>query len=464
MPTTQNPDPKGGGSSDLFNNLIHFKLNLGNEPGAASLAKKIKTAEIQYTWAEKSKQDPLDLIFLESAYFPEDLVLVKTKSSSYESLVSFKGDPAERSSILHYQYSFKSCRFGTEECCVDGKGGELPELRSTDFIPLDGGINDGRDKQLVIAVLDTGIVPGLIPAEYLWEDPTIEKGNDYLENIAKGVHGRNFVSESELPVKDEYGKMVLRDPENLDITDDHPRLHGTMMCAYIINQFRDSDYAVKIMCLKTHQSNGTGSLEDIYRAIHFARYHGADFIQASWVFPANMNESYSILRDGIQQAFAENNTLLVTVSGNKENDLTNPHFFPAKFGDRAVNHPLGVLVAVTVSQDHATVSPFEVGNNIYVDFGVPCDKDEHGHYLFELPLKTKNGELNYQQGGSIAAAITTGFLASGFPEMLYVNRRSRGKQGFLEYGDQSAFLAHPELAEGIIGGRVLNLVQKANGA
>ncbi|MCC5937975.1 MAG: S8 family serine peptidase [Lunatimonas sp.] len=463
MPTTQNLDPKGGSSSELFKNLIHFRLNPANIHQSVSLARKIKAAEIQYSWTEKGKMDPLDLIFLESQYFPDDLLLLKTNSGSYSSLVNFKGDPAERSSILHYQYSFKACAFGKGECCLDVVGRELNRLSPTDFQPLDKRMNEGKLKQIVIAVLDTGIVPGLIPEEYLWEDPSVEKEGDFLDNVKNGVYGRNFVSESESPVKDEFGKMVLRDPVNLDITDDYPLLHGTMMCAYIINQFRDSEYAVKIMCLKTHKSDGTGNLEDIYRAIHFARYHEADFIHASWVFPANMNESYSILRDGIQQAFFEKNTLLVTVSGNKDNESANQHFFPAKFGDRAGNHPLGVLVAVTVSQDHSTVSPFEVSDKTYVDFGVPCDKEEHGHYLFELPLKTNNGELYYQQGGSIAAAITTGFLASRLPEMLYLNRKSRGKQGFLEYDSQSTFLVYPELADGIIGGRVLNLAQNASG-
>jgi hypothetical protein len=228
------------------------------------------------------------------------------------------------------------------------------------------------------------------------------------------------------------------------------------MCAYIINQFRHSEYAVKIMCLKTHRADGTGSLDDVYRAINYARYHGATFINASWAFPAKEVESYSILKDVIQHDLSDSGTLFVTVAGNRDENSPDQHYYPAKFRSKSAGLRLGVMVAATVSMNRTQVSPSEMTNNLYVDFGVPCDKENSAGFLFELPLKGKSGQKYYQQGSSIAAAITTGFIASTLPESLLENSILRNKLGILEYYENTSFSLYPELAGKIIGGRVLN--------
>lgn len=466
MITTKTPEPEGGATPPQLNSLILFRMNhsISNNPRSLTLELKaleikweIKALEILQTWTETSGKSFKDLIFLKSHYFPKELVLVKSSLATHQSLVNFKGDPAERSSILHYQYSFDSCRFGENDFCLDKNSNPLTELSTPRFEPLEPGINQGKEKEIVIAVLDTGIAPELIPEEYLWVDKRLPKGENYFDNIANGVHGRNFVAGPESTAKEIDGKMVLGDPEILDIRDDHPLLHGTMMCAYIINQFRDSEYAVKIMCLKTHRANGTGDLEAIFRAIHYARYHGAAFINASWAFPAIAAESYSILRDAIQQVISENHALFVTVSGNRSSQFPELHYYPAKFGKRSPGSPLGVLVAATVDANKATVSPSEMHSNDYVDFGVPCDKDP---FQFELPLKQELGKVEYRPGASIAAAIATGFLASRLPEHLSTNKNFRTKSGILEYDTKSSFSVYPALSDQVIGGRVLNLKSK----
>ena len=462
MSTTITLGPKGGATGVLPNNLILFKMDLSNshnplspnlELKALEIKWELKALEIKHSWTEISGNKFEDLIFLKSDYFPKELVLVKSSMATHKSLVNFKGDPAERSSILHYQYSFDACRFGDDDCCVDKDGNHLSELSTSRFEPLEPGINQGKQKEIVIAVLDTGIAPELIPEEYLWVDKKLPRGENYFDNIANGVHGRNFVAGPETTAKEIDGKMVLGDPEILDISDDHPHLHGTMMCAYIINQFRDSDYAVKIMCLKTHRADGTGDLEAIFRAIHYARCHGADFINASWAFPAREMESYSILRDAIQQVITENNALFVTVSGNRSSEFPDRHYYPAKFGKRSTGTPLGVLVAATVDANKSTVSPSEMHSNDYLDFGVPCDKDP---FQFELPLKQKSGEVGYQKGSSVAVSKATGFLASRLPEHLSTNKNFRTKSGILEYDTKSSFSVYPALSDQVIGGRVLN--------
>lgn len=458
MITTKTPEPEGGATGVLPNNLILFKMDLSNSHNPISLDQELKALEIKHSWTATSGNKFEDLIFLKSDYFPKELVLVKSSLATHKSLVNFKGDPAERSSILHYQYSFKSCRFGDDDCCVDKDGNHLSELSTSRFEPLEPGINQGKQKEIVIAVLDTGITPELIPEEYLWVDPMLTRGESYLDNIANGVHGRNFVAGPETTAKEIDGKMVLGDPEILDIRDDHPLLHGTMMCAYIINQFRDSEYAMKIMCLKTHRADGTGDLEAIFRAIHYARYHGADFINASWAFPAIEAESYSILRDAIQQVISENHALFVTVSGNRSAEFPELHYYPAKFGKRSTGSPLGILVVATVDANKSTVSPSEMHSNDYVDFGVPCDKDP---FQFELPIKQTSGEVGYQKGSSVAVAKATGTMASQLPAHLFANKNLRTKAGFLEYDTKASFSVYPNLSDEIIGGRVLNL--KSNG-
>lgn len=439
----------------LENCLVVFRLNPSDEK-RISLERDVKRLKIKHTWDVESKRNLFDLTFLESKYFPENVILVKTKSVDHTSLVNIK-DPAEGSTILHFQHSFDRCLFGKDECCVDGEGNPMEVVNPENFQPLETGINAGKTREIVIAVLDTGLDPELIPEEYLWVDPEVSKGKSYLDNLAKGVYGRNFVAGTESTAKEIDGRMVMGDPENQDIKDDHPLLHGTMMCAYIINQFRHSEYAVKIMCLKTHRADGTGSLEDVYRAINYARYHGATFINASWAFPAREVESYSILKDVIQHDLSDSGTMFVTVAGNRDVNSPDQHYYPAKFRGRSAGLRLGVMVAATVSKDKAKVSPSEMSNNLYVDFGVPCDKETTAGFLFELPLKGKSDQKYYQQGSSIAAGITTGFLASVFPEPLFENSILRNKLGILEYDEKASFSMYPELAGGVIGGRVLNI-------
>jgi hypothetical protein len=441
----------------LENCLVVFRLN-SSDKKRISLDRNVKRLEIKHLWDIESKGNLSDLTFLESKYFPENVILVKTNSTDHESLVSMHKQvgPGERSTILHFQHSFDRCLFGKDECSVDGEGNPIEVLNPENFQPLETGINEGKTKEIVIAVLDTGIDPELIPEEYLWVDPDAPKVESYLENLANGVYGRNFVADTESTAKEIDGRMVMGDPENLAIKDDHPLLHGTMMCAYIINQFRHSEYAVKIMCLKTHRADGTGSLDDVYRAINYARYHGATFINASWAFPAREVESYSILKDVIQHDLSDSGTLFVTVAGNRDVNSPDQHYYPAKFRSKSAGLRMGVMVAATVSKDKTEVSTSEMSNNLYVDFGVPCDKETSAGFLFELPLNAKSGQKYYQQGSSIAAAITTGFLASVFPEPLIENNILRNKLGILEYDENNSFSRYPELTGGIIGGRVLN--------
>lgn len=439
----------------LENCLVVFRLN-SLDKKRISLERDVKRLKIKHTWDVDSNGNLFDLTFLESKYLPENVILVKTKSTSHESLVNIKGDPGERSTILHFQYSFDRCLFGKDEGCVDGEGNPMNVLNPENFHPLETGINEGKTNEIVIAVLDTGIDPELIPEEYLWVDPAAPKGKSYLQNLDNGVYGRNFVADTDSTAKEIDGRMVMGDPEKLDIKDDHPLLHGTMMCAYIINQFRNSQYAVKIMCLKTHRADGTGSLDDIYRAINYARYHKATFINASWAFPAREVESYSILKDVIQHDLSDSGIPFVTVAGNRDENSPDQHYYPAKFRSKSAGLRMGVMVAATVSKDKTEVSSSEMTNNLYVDFGVPCDKETTAGFLFELPLKAKSGQKYYQQGSSIAAAITTGFLASALPEPLFDNSILRNKLGILEYYENTSFSLRPELAGAIIGGRVLN--------
>lgn len=439
----------------LENCLVVFRLNPLDQK-RISFDRDVKRLKIKHTWAE-SKGSLFDLTFLESKYFPENVILVKTKSTGHESLVNIKGDPGERSTILHFQHSFNRCLFGKDEFCVDGEGKKTETVNVENFHPLETGINEGKTEEIVIAVLDTGIDPVLIPEEYLWVDTKAPKGKSHLENITNGVYGRNFVADTDSTVKEIDGRMVVGDPEKLDIRDDHPLLHGTLMCAYIINQFRHSQYAVKIMCLKTHRADGTGSLDDIYRAINYARYHKATFINASWAFPARAVESYSILKDVIQHDLSDLGIPFVTVAGNRDENSPDQHYYPAKFKSKSAGLRMGVMVAATVSNDKTEVSSSEMTNNLYVDFGVPCDIKTDDRFLFELPLKAKSGQKHYQQGSSIAAAITTGFLASALPELLRKDSIFRNKLGILEYYENTSFSLRPELAGRIIAGRVLNI-------
>lgn len=290
---------------------------------------------------------------------------------------------------------------------------------------------ENGENAVVIAVLDTGVDLGVIPDEYLWKG-TIgdqEKGN-YQE-----FNGKNFLVED-----------LNLDGENYDkyeTHDDHQGSHGTLINAFIIEQFKAAGKSVKIMNLKTLNSHGIGNLFSTVAAIRFAMNNGAHIINASWGFYSDEeDEVFLPIKDLITKSLAKKNILFVTAAGNAfpEDDaaflsknqsekgsnkdvrnLSDNHFFPAYFGKEIQDDLKNIFVVTTLSEEDGK---YEVSSNQnysdkIVDFGVVADKvigKEKNE--FKIPLQVSDSTSSTPSysvfGSSFAAAIVTGKIGANF--------------------------------------------------
>lgn len=290
--------------------------------------------------------------------------------------------------------------------------------------------NSGSDKQeILIAVLDTGVRTDLIPKEFLWNEN--EEKNPPFKGQSKGLFGKSFI-------KNEGA-----------VEDDDKNFHGTLVSSFIINQFKDSAYRVKIMNLKTHDANGKGDLFAIIDAINFAMKEGAKIINASWGFYNSQLPENSILEKLIKVRLFNEGMLFVTVSGNKfvDESTSENYFYPAEFGKGINDDEKSMIVVTTVSPKGYNYSKIQNFSPEWVDFGVPCDiikrSNNTSYYMFHLPFVKKADPIdpinpdpsdNLLIGGaSFAAAIAAGRIGtflneSKFPDIYPKNKTANTKR------------------------------------
>lgn len=263
-------------------------------------------------------------------------------------------------------------------------------------------------EEILIAVLDTGVSTALIPEEYLWK------------NSKDGKYGKSFINNG--------GK----------VEDDDRNLHGTLVSSFIINQFKDSGYRVKIMNLKTHDGNGKGDLYAIVDAIYFAKKNHAKIVNASWGFYNSQLFEDSYLKELIFNKLYEEGVLFVTVSGNKQaNDgAQESYFYPGEFGRGVLEEKKNMIVVTTVSPNSPSFSKTQNFSPDWVDLGVPCDYvtriGNKFHYVFELPFKRKDEFVDgespvFVSGSSFAAAIASGLMGSFLSENYFPEIYKKGE-------------------------------------
>ncbi len=307
---------------------------------------------------------------------------------------------------------------------------QLPFDEGLKQIPDDGAIGlppaKGKDT-ILVAVLDTGIDTASFSRKgYLWDSLSRNKAES--DCYPAGLHGWNFVG------------------NNGDVRDDHPNRHGTVVSQLIAKEFESSTAnRLRIMVLKTHDQTGKGDLFTSICAIHYAKNHGAQIINASWGFysyldslrgrttPANPHPYLDSL---LNQILPRKGALFVTASGNKVDqidadalriyqlangrplpvnylrDLWYHNFFPACLSSDNNN----VVTAVTTNG--VRVSPTQNFSARFVDMGVRADSVfTNGQMKFQVPYSPASH--SYVSGSSFAAAITTGKIGALLPRSIF---------------------------------------------
>ena len=299
-------------------------------------------------------------------------------------------------------------------------------LENFKFDSLKKAVNDRSGKKTIrVAVLDTGIdTKQAIDPSYLWTND----GEVSEEAKADVDDDKNCYTD------DSSGWNFIGD--NFNLHDDDPKLHGTLVSQYIINEFASSTInAVELMPLKTHDKYGNGDLFTAICAIHYAMENGANIINASWGFYYYDDDPHPYLNRLITQELRKEGILFVTAAGNRtarsdnfaknaymdEHGINIPdsylrnleyhNFYPACLSRNYNN----VITATTANNDH--VSPTQNYSNKYVDFGVFPDHVNATSMRFNFPYPGPDGRPI--SGSSFAAAIVTGRIGATLPYTAY---------------------------------------------
>ncbi|MEZ5042932.1 MAG: S8/S53 family peptidase [Saprospiraceae bacterium] len=196
-----------------------------------------------------------------------------------------------------------------------------PDFYGSTFPDLPQVEDEPNEKEVVVAILDTGIdynytanIPGignLSIAPYLKRSSQACYSNDVL--------GWNFID----------AKDLLRQNKPFD---DHS--HGTHVAGIMIQNWQalpDTCCALKILPVKTHNARGLGKLFDASCGIYYATEEKVNFINASWGFSAVQSNTGGILYNAIQYAKDEAGILLVTSAGNEGVSLNDHPDYPSNY-------------------------------------------------------------------------------------------------------------------------------------
>lgn len=197
-------------------------------------------------------------------------------------------------------------------------------------------------RDVVVAIIDTGVDfdhPDL--KDNMWKNTGEITGNgidDDSNGFVDDVFGWNFVEDNGLAKAPDIGGF---DNER------EPLSHGTVIAGLIGAKGNNGidgaglNWNIQIMALRAIDNYGSGSYEDIGRAIAYAADNGADIISISFVG----NAYDASLHDTLKQAY-DRGILVVLAAGNSRQigggDLDEIPLFPICFDDMEDNWLLGV--------------------------------------------------------------------------------------------------------------------------
>jgi len=265
----------------------------------------------------------------------------------------------------------------------------------------DQGINPGGSRDVVVAVIDTGVDynnPEL--AGNMWVNTAETRGNGIDDD------GNGFVD-------DIYGACTVGNSysgESGDPMDDHG--HGTHVAGIIAAQANNGiggvgvAYNVQIMAIKAAQSSGVLASSDIAQAIYYAAEKGADVINMSF---GGYGRS-TVEEDALQVAFGT--SVLVAAAGNDGihndpnviiNGVPGRPMYPA-----AYNWVLGVMAE--------SPSPAANGDNLAGFSNWDCNPQDSYEYEVMAPgvdiySTLPNGKYAKWDGTSMSTPIVSGIAA-----------------------------------------------------
>jgi alpha-tubulin suppressor-like RCC1 family protein/subtilisin family serine protease len=258
------------------------------------------------------------------------------------------------------------------------------------------GINPGGNRDVVVAVIDTGVD---------YNHPDI-KGNMWI-NTGE-VPNNGYDDDQNGFIDDIHGATTVGDRwngESGNPNDDHG--HGTHVAGIIAAQGNNEiggagiAYNTQIMAIKAAQSSGALSSSDIAQAIYYAVDKGADVINMSF---GGYGRS-TVEEDALQVAFGT--SVLVAAAGN-DGKPNLPHPLGADMFPAAYNWVLGVMA----EQQQPDVNGDYLAGFSNWDFKA---QDSHEYEVMapgaDIYSTLPNGKYAKWSGTSMAAPVVAGIAA-----------------------------------------------------
>jgi hypothetical protein len=289
---------------------------------------------------------------------------------------------------------------------------------------------------VTVAVFDTGV------------DPAITDGFTNIVESCKegGERGWNFFD------------------ENMDIRDNYPAKHGTVVSKFIVDQIKEnsSGNRINILPVKVFGADGSSDLFKILCGFSYAKNAGAKIINASFGYYYYDSVPPKILLEYVREVLTKYNILLVAAAGNQIpgederaieagvphgslRNLDYHHFYPGGLSDSLSN-----VYCVTTARlkPLAGISPSQNYSKTIVDIGTIADGS--ADFSFIHPFNNSPG----LKGSSFATPIFTGKLASWYST---IKDRLNNKVSVLsKMMDNRVVLSNPPLlGEWIIEGRYI---------
>lgn len=176
------------------------------------------------------------------------------------------------------------------------------------------------EADVVVAVVDTGVDfehPAL--KQNMWINRAEldgvagvdDDGNGYVDD----VHGVDFITGQPTPMDDEgHGSHVA----------------GTVAGRLDEQRFFGVAPNVRIMAIKTHNTDGEGSKSSVVKGILYAADMGARVMNCSWGGAPEADDFDQLLFDAIQYADSKGALLVAAAGNSSENNDSGPHF-PANY-------------------------------------------------------------------------------------------------------------------------------------
>jgi len=186
----------------------------------------------------------------------------------------------------------------------------------------DGGM--GTDTEVVIAVIDTGVLPNHVSIQ-----SALKVNEDEIPDNSTDDDDNGYVD-------DIYGVNII---DSLSMSD--PNGHGTFVAGTITANI-PTGHNIKVMLARAFDEMGRGELFDIICSIYYAADNGADIISMSANYKGEMSKA---LKHAVQYAGTQG-IMFVTSAGN---DTINLHQVETKYWPATLSVIDGVSNVITVT-------------------------------------------------------------------------------------------------------------------